>query len=181
MKRDTSCHYYWGKNRILNHPALAFCSLLSTAVYKQNLGEMEMPHCPSSACTERADCKPNTLFARGKDTLLACWTPYAHVCIQAPWGDVIFVVSTTSHSEDPEKELVLWYLILEASLTVVPPAWSGACWAGCVYLMTQLGSFPCNRRDAPCHLSQPFICFTLDSSNSRNSETHTHTSPKSPR
>lgn len=49
------------------------------------------------------------------------------MCIQAPWGDVIFVVSTTSHSEDPEKELVLWYLILEASLTVVPPAWSGAC------------------------------------------------------
>lgn len=35
--------------------------------------------------------------------------------------------------------------------------------------MTQLGSFPCDRRDALCHLAQPFIQFTSDYNNSRNS------------
>lgn len=78
---------------MLNHPGLAFCSLLSAAVCKQNRGEREMLRCPSSAWTERADCKPNTLFARGKATLPERSTLHARVHIQSPVGGVIFALS----------------------------------------------------------------------------------------
>ncbi len=78
---------------MLNQPGLAFCALLSAAICEQNRGEREMLHCPSSTWTEGADCKPNTLFARGKATLPERSTPHARVHIQSPLGGVIFVVS----------------------------------------------------------------------------------------
>lgn len=91
---------------MLDHPALGFCSLLSTAVCKQNQGEREMPPCLSSARTERADCKPYTLFARGEATLAARSALYAaRVYIQFPLGGFIFVVSTTPPLDVGRKHL----------------------------------------------------------------------------
>lgn len=153
---------------MLDHPSLSFCSLLSTAVCAQNRGERETLHCPSSAWTESADCKPNTLFARGKATLSVRLTLYARVHIQSPLAGVIFVVSTTSLLKVGEKHLstfALSHLTSDASFALVPPAWSRAR-SLTVYLMTQLGPFPCHRWDARSSLTQPFINFT--SNNSRN-------------
>lgn len=125
---------------MLNHPSLSLCSVLSTAACKQNQGEREMLHCASSAWTEGADCKPNTLFAGGKATLPACLTLYAHVHIQSPLSGVIFVVSTTSPLDDREKHLkhfALSHLTSDASFAVVPPAWSGA-WSLTLYIFNDL-------------------------------------------
>lgn len=99
-------------------------------------GEREMLYCLSSARTERTDCKPNTVFARGKTTLPACLTLYARVHTHCPLGGVIFVASILSPLHDREKHVntfSLSHLISDSSLNVAPPARYGS-WILTLYI-----------------------------------------------
>lgn len=138
-KRDTSCHYYRRKNRVVDHPSLSFCSFLSIAVCIQNQCETETPHYPSSAWTERAGCKPNTLFAGG-GSHLACTLDPVWVCVHSfsPWVvSYLWLAQKFPHSlDDRDKHFATFVGSWRLSCCVASSIVHGLCiinnWA-CVF------------------------------------------------
>lgn len=85
-KRDTSCHYYRRKNRVVDHPSLSFCSFLSITVCIQNQCETETPHCPSSAWLRGQAVNPTPCLPGG-GSHLACTLDPVWMCAHSfsPW------------------------------------------------------------------------------------------------
>lgn len=85
-KRDTSCHYYRRKNRVVDHPSLSFCSFLSITVCIQNQCETETPHCPSSAWLRGQAVNPTPCLPGG-GSHLACTLDPVWMCTYSfsPW------------------------------------------------------------------------------------------------
>lgn len=79
-------------------PRRPFCSQLPSANKTQS--ETEMLCCPSSACTKRADCKPNTLSAGGVGGSGAQHM-HAHPCMHACTSSLPGVVSYLCAAQHP--------------------------------------------------------------------------------